>query len=390
MKRVQWHLWLIVFVLGLAVLALPGVAAAAPDSSISLARTNNSIVVEGPVPPTFAIPGVFSLTLGDKLSTAEVDLPVLNATATVSGLKLGPSPAWDSITLTQKQPSVTQAATVSGLQATVQGPSTGYSTDLSGRVEVHPNDAIQAEATFAANYDGLARSFGLGIQDGNVAVMAGPVNFAMAGLNTGKGTLAIDKLGVQVPAIGATVILDGYNVGNGKADWNSLSIAGQGMQFGNVAAISDVQVNIPGPSTAYTNPFNASANLALNLGQVVQVEGQLGAAVDPATRQTTITLSDGNAMVGVPAWNLTFSGINAGGGTGLAVDNIAMHAQPLNMTVEMSGVAMGGGSGFTFDQAKITQAGDGSGTGGFEMLVTKTPQGYVLQTTSLIPVAASK
>jgi hypothetical protein len=346
-------------------------------------------VVEGPVPPTFAIPGIFSLTLGDKLSTAEVDLPVLNATATVSGLKLGPSPAWDSITLTQKQPSVTQAATVSGLQATVQGPSTGYSTDLSGRVEVHPNDAVQAEATFAASYDGLARSFGIGIQDGNVAVTAGPVNFAMAGLNTGKGTLAIDKLGVQVPAIGATVILDGYNVGNGKADWNSLSVSSKGMQLGNVAAISDVQVNVPGPSSAYTNPFSASANVALNLGQVVQVQGQLGAAVDPATRQTTFTLTDGNAMVGVPAWNLTFSGINSGG-AGLSVDNITMQAQPLNFTVEMSGVAMGGSGGFTFDQAKITQAGSKSGAGGFEMLVTRTPQGYVLQTTSLIPVATSR
>jgi hypothetical protein len=381
MKRTQWHLWFIVFVLGIAVLALPGVAAAAPSSS--------SVVVDEPIQPTFAIPGVFSLTLGERLSTAEVDLPALNATATISGLTLGPSPAWDAIVLTQIEPKVTQSATVSGVQATVQGPSTGYSTNVSAHVEVHPNDALQAAGTFAVSYDGLAKSFGVGVQDGNVAVMAGPVNFAVLGANTGQGTLAVDKMGIQIPAAGTTVILDGYNVENGRSDWNSLSISGKGIQLGNVVAISDVQANIPGPSSAYTDPLNFSANVALNLGQVVQVEGQLATAVDPATRQTTFTLSDGNVMVGVPAWNLTLSGVNTGS-QGLTVDYVAMQAQPLNMTVEMSGVAMGGGSRFSFDQAKLTQAGDKSGAGGFEMLVTRTPQGYVLQTTSLIPVATSK
>lgn len=380
MKHIRWHLWFIVFVLGLAVLALPAVAAAAPASS--------SVVVEGPVPPTFAIPGIFSLTLGEKLSTAELDLPVVNATASVSGLQLGPSLGWDSITLTQKEPKVTQNAMVSGLQATVQGPSSGYSTSLSGSVDVHPSEAFHVAGTFALSYDGLARSFGVGIQDGNVAVAVGPVNLAMAGVNTGQGSMAIDQMGVAVPAVGAAVVVDGYNIDNGRASWDSLSVVAPGVKVGNVVAVSDVQLHIPGPSTAATKPLDVSANFALNVGQVVQLEGELGTAIDPTTRQPTVTFSDGNAMVGIPTWNLTLSGINAGG-EGLTVDNIAMHAQPLNMTVEVSGVGVGGGSGFTFDEAKLTQT-DKSGAGGFEMVVTKTPQGYVLQTTSLIPVAASK
>lgn len=381
MKQIRRRLWCVVFVLGLVLLALPGVAWAAP--------ANSSTLVDEPIQPTFAVPGVFSLRLGDRLSTAEVDLPTINATATVSGLRLGSSPDWDTISITQREPKVVQSGTISGLQATVQGPSTGYSTSVSANVDVHPSEAFRATGTFAVSYDGLARSFGVGVQEGNLAMTAGPAKIAIVGANTGGGTLAIDKMGIAVPAFGAAVILDGYTVDHGRADWNNLSVVIPGAKIGDVAAISNVQADIPGPSALATRPVNVSANVALNVGQVVQVEGQLGTTVDPVTRQSTVTFNNGNVAVGVPAWNLAFLGVNTGS-QGVTIDHIALQAQPINMTVEMSGVAVGGTSGFSFEQARLTQAGDGQGNGGFEMLMTRTPQGYVVQTVSLIPVATSR
>ena len=99
-----------VFLAVLAVLLLPGAASAAP--------AYNAIVVDSPVQPTFSIPGLFSLIFGESGGPTQLEIPGLNATATVDGLTLGPTLGWNAITLSQKEPAVSEAGTISGPRST--------------------------------------------------------------------------------------------------------------------------------------------------------------------------------------------------------------------------------------------------------------------------------
>jgi len=56
----------------------------------------------------------------------------------------------------------------------------------------------------------------------------------------------------------------------------------------------------------------------------------------------------------------------------------------------VTGVVIGGTSGVTFAEAKLTYGQGATKPGGFEMTVTKSPQGYLLTTQSMIPATAAK
>ena len=58
---------LVVFLAASAVLMLPGTVAAAPTQS----SVHNTVIVDAPIQPTFAIPGIFSLKFGDDVSTSD-------------------------------------------------------------------------------------------------------------------------------------------------------------------------------------------------------------------------------------------------------------------------------------------------------------------------------
>jgi|GEM_PF-993243 len=403
MKRSRWHLWLIAFALGLAALMWSSTAAAAPDNGPLLDHASNTVIVDSPVQPTFAIPGIFSLSLGQgfsqegdniKLDTAEVDLPALNATATVNGLTFGFTKGisgWDSITVAQSQPGGNQAVTVSGAQVSVQGPTANYSTAASARIDVHPNAAVQAGATFAASYDGLARTLGFTIHDGDAMMQAGPVKFVVTGLNNEPATFTIATAEMDVPAIGATATLNGYKLENGRANWDALNIAQNpdaALRAGNFATVSEIKVEIKDSSASYAT--TAGAHFELNAGQTAHTQGQLLIIANPAGQQSGVALANGSATLQVAGWNLELAGINSING-GAKIDTMTLTAQPINLEVVMTGVVLGGSAGFAFDQAKITylpgqNAQDVSAAGGFQMTITRNGDaGYVLTTTTMIP-----
>jgi len=381
-----------VFLAAFAVLILPGTVAAAPERSSVLSRANNAIIVDSPVQPTFSIPGVFSLILGANNGATQVDIPGLNATATVDGLMLGPTVGWKAITLSQQQPAVTSAGTISGAQVSVGGPESGYSANASAQIDLHPGPGFQAAGTVAIIYDGLNKSTGVMLQDASVTVPTWPVGLALTGVNTGQGTLTIDSAQVGLPAVGTALTVNGFHAGSSGTGWDSLTFA-QGpdadLKLGNVATISGIELNVPGAGTDQATTL--SAHFDLNAGQVVNVEGDVIGVKDPSGGPSGVALQDTTATVQIPGWGFQLAGINSVQG-GAKIDKISFAAESINLTAELTGVTIGAGGGFAFDEAQVTYLpSDGNGkltAGAFQMTMTKSDAGYILTTQSLLPIAA--
>jgi hypothetical protein len=386
MKRVRWQLCISLFFLALLALALPGAAAAAPEQG----RLNDTDIVQGPVQPSFGIPGAFLLSFGKDLSEAQVDLPALNAVATVNGLSLSPSPSWDSIVLKQKQPFVSQGASITEAQATVSGPSKGFSSAGSAQVMVNPNPALKASGKIGFVYDGMSKRTGFAVQNGAMSLALQPANIAVSGVNTGPNSIAIESAKVDIPAAGMGIAVSGYEMKDGKANWKALTVAQdpkRTLSLGNVGKLSNTQVTVASPSAG--GAVVASTDFALNAGQVAQADGTIYVINNPATKQSGVAFSDTDVALKLSGFGVEANGITSIKG-GVKIDEVTLTAQPLNLQAEVTGVVVGGTSGFTFDEAKLTYGQGAAKPGGFEMTVTKSPQGYMLSTQSMIPASTAK
>jgi hypothetical protein len=386
MKRVRWQLCVGLLVLVLLSLALPGAAAAAPVQG----RLYDSDIVQGPVQPSLGIPGAFMLSFGKDMSEAQVDLPALNAVATVNGLSFSPSPSWDSLVLKQKQPFVSQGASITEAQATIAGPSKGFSSSGTAQVMVNPNPALKASGKVGYVYDAMNKRTGFAVQNGALDLALAPAKVSMSGINTGQNALSIDSAKVEIPAAGVGVALSGYQMKDGKADWKTLAVAQDpksSLALGNVGKLSNVQVTVAGPSAG--NATVASANFAFGSGKAFQADGKVYIVNNPATKQSGVAFSDTNIALQAPGFGVAVNGITSTKG-GVMIDEVTLTAQPLNLQAEVTGVVVGGTSGFTFEEAKLTYGQGATKPGGFEMTVTKSPQGYLLTTQSMVPATAAK
>jgi hypothetical protein len=536
---------LTVFVLALLALALPGVAAAAPAGNTSFSPAAGSVVVDAPIQPTFAVPGIFSLKFGSTAGDAEIDIPALNAAGAITGLSISPNVKWDSLNLTQKQPLVMSGAAIEEARISMLGVNQGYTTDASALIKLNPSAAFQTSGKFGFRYDGLKQSGGFMLQNVALAVGGDPVHVALSGVNTLDAGIAIDTMKVNIPAANTSMTVEGYRVKDGRADWKAitvanapntaiqfgnvgsisqmqLSVAGPGaayatmgtarlnvnannaarvdgqvyvindpnarqagialskgsmafqlsggnfqmegvnsiqggvkvdainlatdalkvsvagvnaaganialdalqvdmpaahasmkmegyqvkdgradwkaisvanapntaIQFGNVGSISQMQLAVAGPGTAYAT--TGSAKLNINANNAARVNGQFYVINDPATRQMGMALGQGNLAFQAAGWNFQMEGINSIQG-GVKVDTVSLAAQPLSLTAEVTALVVSNTAGVVFDQAKVSYGPSSPNASGFEMMVTRSKAGYVLTTTTVIPaVTASK
>ncbi len=390
MKPSRLQFCLAVFALALLALAFPSVAAAAPASNLSF--DSSAAVAVGDTPPQFtlAVPGIFSIKFGDTAGNAEVDLPVLNAVGMITGLTISPSVNWNTLQVTQKQPGMIGNALITEAKVNVAGPRQGYSTLASARVEVGPGSAIQTKGKFGFRYDGWSRFGGITLQDVSLAVAADPVRLDVQEVNTLDLGMSIGSVKLDVPAANAGLTLTGYQVKEGRADWKAISIANApntAIQLGNVASLSQMQLSVAGPSASFATV--GTAHLKVNAAPTARVEGQLFVINDPARRQSGVALSKGSMGFQVPGYSVQLDGINSIQG-GFKIDTLSLAANPLDLTAEVNGVVVGGTAGFAFDQAKISYGPGGSRPSGFELTVTRSDAGYVMTTTTILPVAVSK
>ena len=380
----------VVFLAAFAVLVLPGTVAAAPEHSSVLSRANSTIIVDSPVQPTFSIPGILSVIMGASNGATQVEIPGLNATATVDGLTLGPNLGWNAITLSQKEPAVTSAGTISGAQLNIGGPASGYSGNASAQLDLHPGPGLQAAGKVAVIYNGLNKTTGVSLQDASLTVPTWPVGVALTGVNTGQGSLTIDSAQVGIPVAGTALTVNGFHAGTSGTGWDSLTFA-QGpnapLKLGNAATISGIELSVPGSGTDQATTL--SAHFDVNTGPIA-AQGEVIGVKNPSSGSSGVALKDANASVQLGGWGLQLAGINSVQG-GAKIDKISFAAQPINLSAELTGVTVGGGGGFAFDEAQLTyQPSNASGqpaAGAFQMTMTKTDAGYVLTTQSLLPIA---
>jgi hypothetical protein len=272
----------------------------------------------------------------------------------------------------------------------VYGPQRGYTSEASASFKLNPSSAFQTSGKVGFGYDGLNRTFGFTLQNLDMVVATESAKVALSGVNNTPGEFKFDALKVEVPSAGASMVMSGYQVKNGKADWKSLSIMNtpnMALQIGNVVSVSEMQASVAGASAGYATM--ASANLKVDAGQSAKVNGKLYVINDPANRQSGVALSKGNMAFQVPGWNLQVDGINSIQG-GVKVDTVSLAAEPLSLTAEVTGVVVSDTTGFAFDQAKVAYAPTAGGANGFAMTVTRSDAGYVLTTTTVFPVAARK
>lgn len=400
MQRSRWTTPCLALLLaGLLALGSPLAVAAAGHAQASAtqedpdarARSDRNII---------SVPGVFSLWLGQGLSTrdnmlvldgAEVDLPALNATATVDGFTFGlrdSSYGWDAITVTQMGPRESESLTIADTQVSIQGPAANFSTDLTTRIEVHPSSEVQAGATVTLSYDGLTGQAGLSVADGGAQVAVGPATVAIDGLNTAGGVVAVDMAQVVVPDAGLGLQLLGFTNASGQPEWQTLTWVGQEFKLGDVATLSNNVIAIPGPGAADESPVGGTTSFEVNAGDLAQADGQLVVTYDRTTGQPSFTLIDGSATLGAAGWSLAANGINTGQGE-VTVDMVQVTAEPLSLQVQVSGFAVDAAGGATFDQARVlylpdTAAGQRT-VAGFELLINSTSAGYIVTTTTLLP-----
>lgn len=351
-----------------------------------------------------SVPGVFSLWLGQGLSTrnnmltvdgAQVDLPALNATATVDGFTFNlrdSSYGWDAITVSQAGPRESDALTIADTQVVVQGPAANFSTDLSTRIDVHPSSEVQAGADVMFSYDGLTGQAGLAVDDGSVQATVGPATVAVDGLSTTDGAIAVDTAQVVLPDAGVGVRLDGFSTASGQPEWQSLTWVGQEFQLGNAVKLSNNVIAIPGPSAADATPVGATTTFELNAGDLAQAGGQLVITYDRTTGQPSFTLVDGSATLGAAGWMLAANGINAGQGS-VTVDTVQMSVDTLGLQAQVSGLTLDPTAGASFEEARVLYLPDPAAGGqtiaGFELVINSTSAGYIVTTTTLLPTATA-
>ena len=339
-------LCLVVLLAVSAILVAPGAAYAAP--------AHNTVIVDEPVQPTFSIPGIFSLIFGDSSGPTQLQIPGLNATATVDGLTLGPTLGWNAIMLSQQQPSVTDAATISGAQVNIGGPASGYSATASAQLELHPGPGLQADGMVGVVYDGMSRSAGLMLQDASVTMPTWPVGLDLAGINTGQGTLTIDSAQVGLPIIASAMKVNGFRTGNAGTGWDSLTLAQSPdapLKIGEMATISGIQLDVPGAGAE--GATTASAQVKLHPGPGFQAEGTIGVVRDGASGNSGMMIQDASVMM--PTWpvSLAITGINTGQGT-LTVDSAQVGIPAAGSAVTINGLETGSG-GTRWDSLSIAQ-----------------------------------
>jgi hypothetical protein len=229
------------------------------------------------------------------------------------------------------------------------------------------------------------------IQDASVTMPTWPVSLAITGINTGQGTLTVDSAQVGIPAVGSAVTVNDLSAGSGGTSWDSLSFA-QGpdaaLKIGDVATISGVELNVPGPGSEQAATL--SADFEFNVGEVAHLEGTVIGVKDQTGGSSGIALQDTYASVQIPGWDLQLAGINSVQG-GVKVENISFAAEPIHLTAELTGVTVGAGGGMAFDQAQITYLPTKDGKpapGAFQVTMVPSDAGYILTTTSLLPIAA--
>ena len=328
---------------------------------------------------------------GVRLDSAQIDLPIANATATVNGLTVdlrNKNYGWDVITLKQAAPIGNEAVTVSGLEANVQGKESNFSTDASTRIDIHPNENFQAGATLGLSYDGLTGQASLSVADGSAQVVAGPATVAVDGVSVQDGALAVDGAQVVLPEAGVGFRVDGYTFANGQFDWKSFTWYGEELKLGDVATLSDMLVVVPGPSTAGTAPMGAATSFSVQAGDVATADGQVVFTYDRTTGEPTLMLRNANAQVGVPAWNVAFAGINTGK-QGATVDSIVVTAAPIGVQAGVDGLTVEPAAGMSFDQAwllyqPVEPTGE-EAIAGFKLVVDSAEGGYIVSTTTLVP-----
>jgi hypothetical protein len=390
---------------GFIAIGSPHAAAAAPDNTTLYSLQDDAGAAVPPDQPIVSVPGVVSLWLGQgfsmqddgiRLENAQVDLPALNATATVNGLSVSlrdQSYSWDSITLSQAAPVGNQVVTVSDLEATVGGKASNYSADVSTRIDVQPNEQVQVGATLGVSYDGLTGQASFSLADGAASVAVGPATATVDGMSVADGALSLDTAQVLFPEAGIGVRIEGYTLANGQSDWTALTWYGQEFKLGDVVTLSDTLVVAPGPSSAAMTPVGATTHVSIEGGDVASMEGQLVFTYDRATGQPSFALRDASAVFGVPEWNVALTGVDAGK-AGVQVDTIAMTAAPVGIQAQVNGLAMSSASGVTFDQASFlyrpAPADGGQSIAGFQLVVDSTEAGYIVSTTTLVPTNKSQ
>lgn len=390
---------LALLVAGMVVVGSPGVAAAAPNDAPRAYQGDSG----GPSDRNLiSVPGVFTLRLGQSASTrdgairldgTQVELPGINATATLDGFSFSPrdgSFSWDGITVMQSQPAGNESFTLSNTRATVQGRETNFSTQVSTRIDVRPNEASQAGATLTLNLDRLTGQTSLAVADGNAQVAVGPATVTVQGMDTTSGALTIDTAQVMLPEAETGVRVDGFTLANGSASWEALAWYGREFNLGNAVTLSDNLVVVPGSAAGDTRAGGATTTFTVNVGELGQTGGQLVLMTDPATGQPALMLRNGSATLGAAGWSVAASGINVGP-SGAAVDTVTLIVEPLGVQAQVTGLEATAGAGASFDQTRILylppQNGASRTVGGFELVISSTQAGYVVTTTTLLPTA---
>jgi len=384
--RLKW--WFLVLMVGVVTFALP-VAAVAQDGGGS---TGGAAQV--------AIPGIFSLLLGSggtaeggtlALGPMQFDLAALNSTAQVEGLKFGNGQFdWDAVTISQNQPAGSPALQVSEAQATVRGPSTGYTADATAHVKMQPNEAVQAEGTVGIAYDGLAGKMGIMVGGGNLSANTAPVGVQVSNLNTGHGTLSTDEARLTFPATGGSVAVNGLQMGSAGTTWDTLSVNQPEMQLGEAATLSDLTLIVHGPSQGYATEGGVTVNITA--GDLGSVEAQIGLMYDPSSGKFYAALSNGSATLTTNAFSVQLAGISYMGST-LNIDTVSVAVPSLRLEGEISGVTVGGGSAVDFQQAWVRYLPDPAAGGSFngvQFSVQKANGTYLVTTQALLTPVAKK
>jgi hypothetical protein len=385
-SRLKW--WFLVTMVAVVSFALPATALA-QDGGGSTGG-----------PAQVAIPGIFSLLLGSGgtaeggtmvLGPMQFDLAALNSTAKVEGLKFGSGQFdWDALTVTQNQPSGSPEFVVSQAQATVRGPSTGYSTDATAHVKVQPNEAVQGEGTVGIAYDGLARKMGIMVGDANLTANTAPVGVEVHNLNTGLGTLSADETRLTFPATGGSVAVSGLQVGSAGTSWDALSVNQPKMQLGNAATLSDLTLIVHGPAEGYAT--EGGVRVELNAGNLGNAEAQIGLMYDPSSGKFYAALSNGSATLKTDAFSVELTGISYMGST-LNIDTVSIAVPSLRLQGEIAGVTVGGNSAVDFQQAWVRYLPDpaaGGAFNGLQVTVQKDNGAYLLTTQALVTPVAKK
>jgi hypothetical protein len=380
--------WLIVLVFGLVVLlAMPGVAAAATGDN-DTAPMNGP--VDAPPQPAFAIPGIVSVAFGPGLSP-QIELPALNATASVNGLNVLNGWNYETINLTQNAPATLQNVVISEAQATVGAPSTGYSTQASAHVVVQPKGGpVLAQGQVGVNFNGLKGQAVLSVQDGSFAFMAGPALVSMTGLQGQGNARSFDNFSVSLPATGGKLSMAGYASSPGKASWENISFNQDQVKLGTSGSLSNVQVQVAGPSSNFNT--QASFNYAFGNSPAFKADGQVTAARNSKTGQTTLALQNANVNMGGAGWTLGFNGINTAANA-MKVNTIAFGAPTANLSGEISNLQVTPAGAVSFDKALLRYQPDpatmkGQPIAGWELSVTPTASGYMVSTNMLVAPAS--